>query len=307
MENKIEVTLKGLLSQDNVKARFMDVLGNRANAFISSLISVANNNTMLQKANPQSIMQAGVMAATLDLPINQNLGFAYIIPYNCKNKEGNYEVQAQFQIGYKGILQLAQRSGQFKTINVTDVKEGEIKHINRETGEIEYDWIQEGRDSKKTIGFLAYFELINGFRKSFYMSVETLRGHGLKYSKTYSNEKTKKTSLWETDFDTMASKTVLKLLLSKYAPLSIQMQNAIIADQGIIKETTPTIDVDYTDNTPATISDINDEKEQTRIAEFIQSAKTIKQLKEVEPLIKQYDLVADYEIKKEELTNLKLL
>lgn len=260
-ENKqLTVTLKSLLSQDNVKARFQEVLGQKANAFISSLMSVANNNTMLKTAKPESIMQAGVMAATLDLPINQNLGFAYIIPYNCKNKEGNFEVQAQFQMGYKGYIQLAQRSGMFRTINVTDVKEGEIKQINRESGEITFNWIESERESKKTIGFLGYFELLNGFKKTMYMSIDNLKNHGLKYSKTYAskNEYTKKTSLWETEFDVMASKTVLKLLLSKYAPLSIQMQNAIIADQGIVKETDPTVDVEYVDNPP---EDFNDKAE----------------------------------------------
>lgn len=244
--NKLAVTLKGLLTQDDVKARFIEVLGKQANTFISSLISVANNNEMLKNAEPVSIMQAGIMAATLNLPINQNLGFAYIIPYNAKQKDGTYKTVAQFQVGYKGIIQLAQRSGQFQTINVTDVRQGEIKTINRLTGEIEFDWCVEKREDKIIIGYVAYFELLNGFKKSLYMTNEQLTKHGLKYSQTFKNEKTKKYSLWETAFETMSSKTVLKLLISKYAPLSIEMQRAIISDQSIIKDS-ETLDIDYID------------------------------------------------------------
>jgi recombination protein RecT len=300
-ENKqIQVTLKGLLSQDKVKSRFQDVLGAKANAFISSLISVANNNSMLSTANPESIMQAGIMAATLDLPVNQNLGFAYIIPYNCKNKQGTWEVQAQFQMGYKGFIQLSQRSGQFRTINVTDVREGEIKYINRESGEIEYNWLQDERNDKKIIGFVAYFELINGFKKSLYMSVETLKSHGLKYSKTYSSKKedVKKSSLWETEFDVMASKTVLKLLLSKYAPLSIQMQNAIIADQGVVKEITPnTVDIDYVDNSAdeqTKIEQVKFDKERISLINKIKVSSSI-ELDEIEKsgALNDYDISLD--------------
>ena len=115
--------LKSMLANENVKSRFKEILGKKAPGFISSIVAVANSNTLLQKAEPQSIMNAAVIAATLDLPINPNLGFAYIIPY------GN---QASFQIGYKGMTQLAMRSGQYKTINVTEVYEGEIKSENPE-------------------------------------------------------------------------------------------------------------------------------------------------------------------------------
>ena len=151
--------LKSMLANDNVKARFKEILGKKAPGFISSIVAVANSNTLLQKAEPQSIMNAAVVAATLDLPINPNLGFAYVVPY------GN---QAQFQMGWRGFVQLAMRSGQYKTINVNEIYEGEIKKSNRFTGEYEFG----ERSSDKIVGYMAYFSLINGFEKFLYMSKE---------------------------------------------------------------------------------------------------------------------------------------
>lgn len=143
--------LKSMLANDNVKARFKEILGKKAPGFISSIVAVANSNTLLQKAEPQSIMNAAVVAATLDLPINPNLGFAYVVPY------GN---QAQFQMGWRGFVQLAMRSGQYKTINVNEIYEGEIKKSNRFTGEYEFG----ERSSDKIVGYMAYFSLINVLR-----------------------------------------------------------------------------------------------------------------------------------------------
>ena len=149
--------LKSMLANDNVKARFKEILGKKAPGFISSIVAVANSNTLLQKAEPQSIMNAAVVAATLDLPINPNLGFAYVVPY------GN---QAQFQMGWRGFVQLAMRSGQYKTINVNEIYEGEIKKSNRFTAEYEFG----ERSSDKIVGYMAYLSLINGFEKFLYMS-----------------------------------------------------------------------------------------------------------------------------------------
>lgn len=157
--------LKSMLSNDSVKARFKEILGAKAPGFISSILSVANSNTLLQRAEPQSVMNAAVIAATLDLPINPNLGFAYIIPY------GN---SAQFQLGYKGIIQLAMRSGQYKTINVNEVYEGEIKDVNRFTGNYEFG----ERSSDKVVGYMAYFKLTNGFEKYLYMTKEECESTG---------------------------------------------------------------------------------------------------------------------------------
>ena len=261
-KEKIEnLSLQKYINQDAIKARFREILGERANTFISAVISLANNNQQLKKASPESITMAGIMAATLNLPINQNLGFAYVIPYNCKVGD-NWVVQAQFQIGYKGIIQLAQRSGQFKTINVSDVKEGEIKEFDRLTGEIIFEWNQD-REKLKTIGYVAYFALLNGFSKSMYKTIDELKEHGLKFSKTFSNEKTRKNSLWETDFNSMAFKTMIKLLLGKYAPLSVELERAIIADQSVIKNE-ETMEIEYVDNDAIELKEVKSGEEKKK-------------------------------------------
>lgn len=293
-ENKIIVSPKQYLQREDVKQKFAEILGNRSTAFLSSVLTIVSQNKMLEKARPDSIYMAAMMAATLDLPINQNLNYAYIIPYSSKTENG-YEQVAQFQIGYKGIIQLAQRSGQFKTINTSDVKEGEIKHFNRLTGEIDFEWM-DNRDGIKTIGFVAYFELLNGFKKSLYMTVDELKEHGLKYSKAYANEKTKRYSLWETSFFQMASKTVCKLLLSRYAPLSVQMERGFVSDQAIIKDA-DTLDVVYIDNKTDSIEEINDKKESDRVIEFINSAKTKKELMQVAETVEIHGLQIQYDQK----------
>lgn len=230
------VTLKSMLGNDNVKARFQEILGKKAPGFISSILSVANSNTLLQKADPKTVMNAAVIAATLDLPINPNLGFAYIVPY------GN---QGSFQLGYKGLIQLCMRSGQYSKIEVNEVYEGEIKIKNRFTGEYEFN----EPTSDKLVGVLAYFKLTNGFEKYLYMSKEECEAHGKKYSQTYKRG----SGLWSTEFWAMAKKTCLKLLLSKYGILSIEMQRAQTFDQSVVKndliqEDVDTADIEYADN-----------------------------------------------------------
>lgn len=226
-ENGNPANLTNIMQSVNIKQKFEQVLGKRANGFISSLISIANSNSMLKGANPMTVMSAGMKAAVLNLPIEPNLGFAYIVPYR-DNKAG--VINAQFQMGYKGFIQLAMRTGQYKTINACEVYEGEIGRINRFTGEFE-----EGeRTGDKVIGYLAYFKLTNGFEKYLYMTIDEVKKHGSKYSKNYNS----KNSLWSTDFHAMAIKTVLKLLLSKYGVLSIDMQTgmaeALQADGAMI-------------------------------------------------------------------------
>ena len=240
MENQKLVTIKSFFSQNNVRLKFEELLGKKAQGFITSVLQVVNSNNLLSQAEPTSVYNAAAVAATLDLPINNNLGFAYIVPYNQKIN-GQFVKVAQFQLGYKGFIQLAQRSGQFQTIASTPIYENQLIEINPLTGFV-FDFNKKG---EKVIGYAAYFKLINGFEKTFYMTIEEIEKHGLKYSKNYNSV----SSLWKTDFDSMATKTVLKLLLSKFAPLSIEMQKAIIADQGVIKnDNTETIEVDYIDN-----------------------------------------------------------
>lgn len=275
MENTPKITTKSLFAQDNVRAKFEEMLGKRATQFITSVLQVASQNEKLAKADPMSIYNAAAVAATLDLPLNNNLGFSYIVPYNNSQPDGSTKVVAQFQIGYKGFIQLAQRSGQFKTISATPIFEGQIKSYNRLTG-IEFDFSNTSSD--KVVGYAAYFSLINGFEKTFFMTVDELKKHGLRFSKTFNN----KNSLWQNDFDSMAQKTVLKLLLSKYAPLSVEMQKAVITDQSYVKDA-ETEDVEYIDNEPAMIDsrEVDKAKEYTRITDHINNSKTLEQLKQI--------------------------
>lgn len=231
-QNKL--TIAKYVRQDAVSARLNDLLGKRAPQFVTSLVAAANANKALNGCKPESVVSAALIAASMDLPINQNLGFAYLIPY--KNKDGE---ACQFQMGYKGFIQLAQRSGFYKTINASEVKEGEIKKFDRLSGEISFDWIDDQikREKAKTIGFVAYFKLLNGFEKSLYMTVEELEAHAKKYSKNYAKYGS---GLWKDSFDDMAKKTVLKLLISKFGPLNTQLQKAIIEDQ--------VVDGEYEDN-----------------------------------------------------------
>lgn len=214
-------TLKGMLEMPAYKNKFNEMLGKKAAGFMSSIIAVTNNNKYLAKANPATVIGAAAQAAMLDLPINQSLGFAYIVPY------GN---EAQFQLGYKGYIQLAQRSGQYVDIGAKTVYEGELEYENRLLDKFKFG----ERTSDKVIGYLAYFRLTNGFEKMLFMELDEMIAHAKKYSKNYKGG----TDKWGlTDFNTMAEKTVLKRLLSKYGPLSIesvQMSQALSNDGSVI-------------------------------------------------------------------------
>jgi recombination protein RecT len=267
-----QVTIKGFFDRTDVRKKFEEMLGKRAPQFITSVLQIATQNQMLAKADPVSIYNSAAVAATLDLPLNANLGFAYIVPYNSKQKDGTYKVVAQFQMGYKGFIQLAQRSGQFQTISSCPVYEGQIVEQNPLKGFI-FDFTQKKSDI--VIGYAAYFRLINGFEKTMYMTVEELKKHGTRYSQTFKSGY----GLWKDDFDAMASKTVLKLLLSKFAPLSIDMQKAVVTDQAIVNDFEGE-DVTYVDNQ---LPEVN--KELERMTLLIQDCKTLKELKKLESRI----------------------
>lgn len=235
MSNLKEFNL--VIRNQNTQAYLQDVLGERKDAFVSNLTALVSNDTKLQECKPVTLMYAALTATALDLPLDKNLGFAYVIPYK-NNRERTTE--AQFQLGAKGIKQLAIRSGQFIGMNVTDVREGEIAGRNRMTGEMTFNWIEndEEREKAKVVGYLAWFKLVNGFEKTKYMTVDEIKAHATRYSQTYSskNDYVRKNSKWATDFDKMAEKTVMKLLLSKDAPLSVDMQTAFRADQSVQRE-----------------------------------------------------------------------
>lgn len=214
-------TVKGMLESGRFKKKFEEMLGKKAAGFISSIIAVTNSSNYLMKADPATVIGAAAQAAMLDLPINQSLGFAYIVPY---------KGEAQFQLGYKGYIQLAQRSGQYVDIGAKTVYEGELKYENRLLDKFRFG----ERTSDKVIGYIAYFRLTNGFEKMLYMTLDEMQAHAKKYSKNYKGG----TAKWGiADFDVMAEKTVLKRLLSKYGPLSIesvQMSQALANDGGVI-------------------------------------------------------------------------
>lgn len=215
-------TLKGMLEMPAYKNKFNEMLGKKAAGFMSSIIAVTNNNKLLAKANPATVIGAAAQAAMLDLPINQSLGFAYIVPYGG---------EAQFQLGYKGYIQLAQRTGQYVDIGSKTVYEGELEYENRLLDKFKFG----ERTGDKVIGYLAYFRLTNGFEKMLFIELDKMIAHAKRYSKNYKGG-TEKWGL--TDFDTMAEKTVLKKLLSKYGPLSIeniQMSQALANDGGVVK------------------------------------------------------------------------
>lgn len=221
------------IKDENVGKRINELLKDRAPQFTTTLMAALNSNKALNNCEPHSVVTAALTAASMDLPINQNLGFAYLIPY--KNKDGDV---CQFQMGYKGFIQLAQRSGYYKTINATEVREGEIAKIDRLSGEIEFEWIEDEkeREKAKIIGYVAYLKLLNGFEKSLYWSVEKCKAHATRFSKSFKFGG----GLWKDDFESMAIKTVLKQLISKYGPLNTQLQEAIVKDQ--------TINGEYIDN-----------------------------------------------------------
>ena len=304
--------LSNFLNSDGIKSKFTEILGQKGVGFISSVLSVVSSNASLANADQNSIYTAALLAASLDLPINQNLGLAYIVPYKTKQSDGTYKQMAQFQLGYKGFLQLAQRSGQFKTINSTDVKEGEIVSWDRMSGELTFNWIQDSKErlSRKTVGYLSYFKLLNGFENSFYMTIEEIEAHAKKYSQTYRQYGT---GLWKDEFDGMAKKTVTKLNLSKNAPLSIEMQRAVVSDQAVIKndnfakeEGVVDVETQYVDHEEVTIdvSAVNVAKEKERITKHIEKSKSIEELEKCLPGIEDddielYDL---FQAKKKELT-----
>lgn len=207
------------------------VLGEKRNSFINNLTALVANSIQLQSCTPTSVMYAAIKATALDLPLDPNLGQAYVIPYR-DNKGGMTE--AQFQIGYKGFIQLSQRSGLFRIINVTEIKEGELEDFDLLTGIMKFK-AKSNRHELPVIGYAAYFELTNGFSKSLYITREEIEAHARKFSQTFKHDK-KGTSVWAQHFDAMAKKTVLKNLLSHYAPMSVQMASAISSDQGIIQE-----------------------------------------------------------------------
>lgn len=216
-----QYTVKQLLSADAVKAKFDDVLGKKAPQFTTSLINVVNSNYQLKNADANSVIASALVAASLDLPVNPSLGYMYIIPYGGT---------AQPQIGYKGYIQLAQRSGQYKHLNAIPVYEGELKGWNPLTEEVVYEPNQDRDTDDQPIGYLGYMELLNGFSKTVYWTHKQIDDHRREFSKSGGKDKPK--GVWADHYDAMALKTVLRNLLTKWGPMTVDMQSADMADSG---------------------------------------------------------------------------
>jgi len=241
------VKFKSLLNQEQIKNKFNEALGKKAPMFISNLVTIASGSAELQKCEHMSIISSALMAASMDLPLTPGLGFAGIVPY-WDGPSGM--MKAQFQVMKKGFIQLAQRTGLFKTINVCEVYKGEIKKHNRFTGEYEFD--EAGKLSDEIIGYVSFFKLVNGFEKFYYMPIEKLETHAKRYSKSFQRGKGKWADKSDGGFEQMCEKTVLKLNLSTYAPLSvdINMMNAVIYDQAEIRDVEAK-EYEYMDNDEA--------------------------------------------------------
>lgn len=231
--------LKVALSSESVAKRFSDMLGKRAPGFITSITNVVSNNDLLKKADVNSIILAAATAAALDLPINPNLGYAAIIPFK-DNKTGS--CTATCQIMRSGWVELAQRSGQIVRLANEIVYEGELVSHNRFTDEYVFD--ETKRKSDKIIGYLAYAKLSNGFEKYVFWDVEKCKQHGLRFSQTFKRGY----GLWKDDFNSMALKSVLKHLITKYLPKSLEMQMAIERDQAALYGDIDNPQVHYVDN-----------------------------------------------------------
>lgn len=214
-----QLTVASTMQSDAVKEKFEAVMGGKANGFVSSVLSVVTNNNLLARSDFNSIYTSAMKAAVLDLPVEPSLGMAYIVPYKGK---------AQFQIGYKGLIQLALRSGQVVGLNAGKVYKEQFKSFNALTEKLDIEDIYNSKKDEPIVGYFAYMKLANGFEKTTYWTKEQVEEHGRKYSQSYDS----KFSPWQTNFDAMAQKTVLKSILSTYAPLTIEMQNANDYDNG---------------------------------------------------------------------------
>ena len=231
-ENKpaaVSVTtmMNSLLDSEGMRKRFDELLGKRAPQFISSLVSLVNADNNMKRAfieSPMTVIQAGLKCATFDLPIDQNLGYAYIVPFKNWKKDLKKSVtEANFILGWKGMHQLALRTGAYKTINVVDIREGELKSYNRLTEEVVVSFIEDEdeREGRPVVGYVGYYRLVNGAEKTIYMSVKQIENHEKKFRKGENMGKG-----WRDDWDAMARKTVYRILIGKWGVMSINYQTA---------------------------------------------------------------------------------
>lgn len=283
MENELKVILR----REDVQNRFKEILHKKANGFTANLAVIVNNDANLRKCEPFSIISAAIISASLDLPVDPNLGYAALVPYNEKQADGKYLPKATFQMMYKGFVQLAMRTGLYTRIGVTEIYEGQLISENPLTGEYEFDF---SKKSETIVGYAAYFKLGNGFSKTEYWPIDKVTKHGKRFSQTFK----KNYGLWVDDFDSMAKKTVLKTLLAKWGVLSIELQTAVKFDQAVVTEDIQPVYIDNDDEQPVDLVLKPTHKDWERVKESVQKKHvSIEQLhqkyeidKETEKLLK---------------------
>ncbi|MQS88257.1 recombinase RecT [Companilactobacillus mishanensis] len=236
------IPVKQLVKQPAIEQKFQEVLGKKSAQFVSSLVNIVNSNQSLEKVDQMTVIQSAMVAASLDLPINQDLGYMWLVPYKGR---------AQPQMGYKGYIQLAQRSGQYKHLNAIAVYEDEFNGYNPLTEEIDYTpHFRDRADSEKPIGYVGYFKLTNGFEKTVYWTRKQIDDHRQTFSKM--SGKANPTGVWATNFDAMALKTVLRNLISKWGPMTVDMQKAYENDEKEPAVDNSIKDVEAEEQAPAT-------------------------------------------------------
>ena len=260
LQNKPKFSLA--IQSDGYKKLINNTLGDpkRASKFIAAISSAVATNASLQQCDAGSILSGALLGEALNLSPSPQLGQYYLVPFKDK---------AQFQLGYKGYIQLAIRSGQYKDIDVIEVREGEYKGRDKITGKHQFEFIEDEveRENKPIIGYMAYFEYLNGFYKNIYWSKEKMQKHALEYSQAYASDVRNGTiySHWSKDFNGMAFKTMIRQLISKWGVMSIEMQEAITKDMTVVKEDGS---YDYVDNQPTvstpTIEEINNEEKEEK-------------------------------------------
>ena len=270
--------LKNALNAQSVQEQFRNALADSAPLFVASLIDIYGSDRNLQECEPRAVIMEALKAATLRLPINKNLGFAYIVPYKNKGK-----AEPQMQIGYKGLIQLAMRTGEYRYLNADVVYEGELKGYDKLTGHLD---LSGEKKSDRVVGYFAYLQLLNGFSKAVYWTKEQVIEHAKRFSKSYSSQY----SPWQTDFDSMALKTVLRNLITKWGIMSVEMVNAVDRDieadaQREIVENANTEELDIVD------AEIVEEEPEPKQKQDKPQKETSKQATKGEP--KQKELIPE--------------
>lgn len=225
-QKTMAMALNELLDSDGIRGRINELLGKRAPQFVGSLVSMVNADANMQQVfreAPITLIQAGLRAATYDLPIDPGLGYAYLVPFKNKQKDGSTRMEASFIMGYKGMYQLAMRTGAYKKLNVIDIRKGELKKYDRLTEDIEIEFIEdeEAREKAEIIGYCGYFRLVNGMEKFVYKTIKQIEAHELKNRKGQYMGKG-----WRDDKDAMCRKTILRMLIGKWGVMSIDYQVA---------------------------------------------------------------------------------